>query len=160
MNVINSKLHIMLSEQPKYNEMMKESNNSSSSSSSSGSGGGGGGGGWGDDTSSSVFDQNYSILQVISNLDGIEPIEDTFNNNEDIIQRIIASFILERHTLMDNNRLSHSTEKGIQGDVEALQERLDYAKSIIDKKDLHFMLGEILTEQQGIIEYIKAQTRK
>ena len=151
MEVINSQLRVMPSEEAKYNEMMKESSSSSSS---------GGGGGAHDDTRPSVFDDIHSNLQGISNLEGIHVIEATFNNSPDIIQRIIASFILERHILMEKNRLSHSSEKGIRGDVEAWQGRLDYAKSIINNPDLNFMLDEILTEQQGIIEYIKVQSRK
>ena len=164
MEVIDSELHVMPSEQAKFNRMMTDSSSSSSSSSSSGSSGGGGGGGGGggahDNTRPSKFDEFHSNLQGISDSIGIDLIEHTFNTSLDIIQRIIASFILERHILMDKNRLSHSSEKGIQGDVEAWQGRLDYAKSIINNPDLHSMLPEILREQQGIIEYIKVQSRK
>jgi hypothetical protein len=162
MEVINSQLRVMPSEQAKFNEMMKDSSNSSNSSnSSSSSSSSGGGGGAHDDTRPSVFDNYFKNLQGISDID-IQLIEQIFNNNnpDNIIQQIIASFILERHILMENNRLTHSTEKGKDGDVEAWQRRLDYAKSIIDNHDVHFMLDEILTEQQRIIDFVKSMRRK
>ncbi len=153
MEVINSKLHIMPSEQTKYNEIMKEPIESSNSSA--------GGGGVHDDTGYSVFDNYFKNLQGISDMD-ILLIEQIFNNNnpDNIIQQIIASFILERNILMENNRLSHSTEKGKDGDVEAWERRLEHAKSIIDNEDYHFMLPEILSEQQDIIDFVKSMRRK